>query len=240
MTADDDGSGGGDAAIISAPSKRIYRKKNPKVARPVDEAEGATGGAATSSAGAKRKRSVPGKLKQPDNAAILHRAPSGKRGRNRGLDNLPQKRPRGRPPLGAKSYLAMPTKTLGLGIGLGASRGYGGRQSMDSLSSVAFKPFLSSEPAASSSSAAADGESGKIQRPHASLVTHRILTRLMTEGPLTVSDLTGSAPDGPTREVVQSILDVLQVTQLDSGGSPCCELFMPTYLKRCGYSWLSR
>ena len=107
----------------------------------------------------------------------------------------------------------MPTKNLlGLGIGQVVPNGYlGGRQSTDSTSSTGFKPYYAPEPAQSSSSAVADGESGKIQRPHASLVTHRILTRLMTEGPLTVSDLTGNAADGPTREVVQSILDVLQV-----------------------------
>lgn len=215
MTVDNDGSGGGDAASASVPRKRTYKKKNPKVTL-MDEADGgATGGGATaSSTGAKRKRSVPGKLKQPDNAANLHRSHSGKRGRNKGFDHLPQKRPRGRPPLGSKSYLAMPTKSLGLGIGLGTQRGYlGGRQSMDPLSSVGPKPFFASEPAQSSSSAVADGEGGKIQRPHASLVTHRILTRLMTEGPLTLSDLTGNAPDGPTREVVQSILDILQVNK---------------------------
>ena len=59
-----------------------------------------------------------------------------------------------------------------------------------------------------------DTETTKVIRPHSALVTERVIMRLMTEGPLTISDLVGNALDGPTRELIQSILDVLQVLDI--------------------------
>ena len=182
-------------ATVTA-GKRRYKKKK------TVSSEG--DGNNNPSTGVKRKRSVPGKLKQMDNAAILHRAPSGKKSRSKGYD-MPLKRPRGRPPLGAKSFLGLPTKILGLNGLSSSGRGFiGSRTSMDSSSARNSRFFYPPDPLPPVAMTV-DTDSGKIQRPHASLVTHRILTRLMTEGPLHVADLTGNASDGPTREVVQSI-----------------------------------
>jgi hypothetical protein len=212
---------GGDAALVALAGSGLYDG-------------GVEGGGAGD---AKRKRSVPGKLKNND-ATVLHRSAPSKRPRAKGLDHLPLKRPRGRPPLGTKAFINLPSKGFGLGIGSGRQN-FGGRGSFDSLSAGGYLYGDASygtssgggggggggAGAAGGGSSAGTGaggggeDGGKVQRPHASLVTHRVLSRLLSEGPLTVADLTGTATDGPTREVVQSVLDVLQVRRL-AGDAP--------------------
>ena len=143
----------------------------------------------------KRKRSVPTKLKV---STIT--------------DQIPLKRPRGRPPLNplsntfssanfpapirvpTKSHIRRPDVPPSLPIISVTSE----------VHTKTLKSLLDSP--------GPEAEVAKIVRPHSALVTQRILSRLMTEGPLSVADLVVAGIDAPPRDLVQSILDVLQVT----------------------------
>jgi hypothetical protein len=177
---------------------KANRKRNSEVTNDAVPADIA--GADVSSS--KRKRSIPSKFKQPEPeiSTAPPRIISEKRPRKTDSSNM--KRPRGRPPAGLKMPAAPPQPAS-----------TGARSSNKSQKATDNQAPLSSSPrdSAHAPTAQAQEDNAKIPRPHAAIITHRILTRLMTEGPLTVAELQGTAFDGPTRDTVQSILDVLQI-----------------------------
>jgi hypothetical protein len=141
----------------------------------------------------KRKRTVSSKLK----ASTV-------------TEYAPLKRPRGRPPLNlssntaSSSSFAAPLRPLNKP-----------QLRHPELTQVPFllptTQSLSQKPTKNSTDSA-DNEVAKILRPHSALVTQRILSRLMTEGPLSVADFMTTGPEAPPRDLIQSILDILQVT----------------------------
>lgn len=72
--------------------------------------------------------------------------------------------------------------------------------------SAEIKPSVAKE--SSEGGAAANSNSSK--NPKAHLVTQKIISRLMTEAPVSVSELMKLIPETP-KELIQSILDILQV-----------------------------
>ena len=140
----------------------------------------------------KRKRTIPSKLKASTST-----------------DSIPLKRPRGRPPLNilnANGSITFPT-----GIRL-PNKSHVRRPDVPGAFPSSSGTFTASLKSSKLASDSGETEVAKIVRPHAALVTQRILSRLMTEGPLSVADLVVPGVDTPPRDLVQSILDVLQVT----------------------------
>ena len=142
----------------------------------------------------KRKRSVPTKLKV-----------------STVIDHVPLKRPRGRPPLnpmsntGASANFPAPTRA--------PTKSHIRRPELPPIPIISVTSEIPAKVLKSTlNSLGPEIEVAKIVRPHSALVTQRILNRLMTEGPLSVADLVVTGVDAPPRDLVQSILDVLQVT----------------------------
>ena len=142
----------------------------------------------------KRKRSVPTKLKV-----------------STVIDHVPLKRPRGRPPLnplsntGGSANFPAPTRA--------PTKSHVRRPEFPHITVISATSEVPAKVLKSTlNSPGPEIEVAKIVRPHSALVTRRILNRLMTEGPLSVADLVVTGADAPPRDLVQSILDVLQVT----------------------------
>jgi hypothetical protein len=141
----------------------------------------------------KRKRSVPSKLKPTASS-----------------EYIPLKRPRGRPPLNVSGNT---TSSTGMAAPVRVPNRSHARKP-DLAASAAILPPYHYVPIKSSKFAidTMENEGAKTQRPHSALMTQRIISRLMTEGPLSIADLVGYGNEAPPRDLVQSIIDVLQVT----------------------------
>lgn len=122
---------------------------------------------------------------------------------------IPLKRPRGRPPLNlslgtASNNFSVPSRVTNKSHVRRPEIAPSGILPPASQTNLLKNSKAASDPA--------ENEGAKIHRPHSALVTQRILNRLMTEGPLSVADFLSPGTDAPPRDLVQSILDVLQVT----------------------------
>ena len=175
----------------AADLKRTYKKKkrdrnNIKMKLPGEDVDAAN-------QTRKRKRTVPSKLKVSTVS-----------------DYVPLKRPRGRPPLNSSTN-AGSSASLPVSVKVPHKSHVRKPDTASTVvpSSAAVQPSAKSIKLASDSG---ETEAAKTARPHSALVTQRILSRLMTEGPLSVADLVVAGVDAPPRDLVQSILDVLQVT----------------------------
>lgn len=173
---------------VTASLKRNYKKKKrdrnkTRMKSAVDELDPA-------SQARKRKRTASSKLKA---SAVA--------------DYIPLKRPRGRPPLNLPLTGAIPGNFVPVRptIKPNFRRSDAAPAALSNQQHAPPKSLkVSTDPV--------ETDVAKTQRPHSALVTQRILSRLMTEGPLGVADFLSTGADAPPRDLVQSILDILQVT----------------------------
>jgi hypothetical protein len=122
---------------------------------------------------------------------------------------IPLKRPRGRPPLNlslgtASNNFSVPSRVV--------NKLHMRRPEIAPSGVVPPIPQTNLSKSSRVISDPTENDGAKIHRPHSALVTQRILNRLMTEGPLSIADFLSPGTDAPPRDLVQSILDVLQVT----------------------------
>jgi hypothetical protein len=120
------------------------------------------------------------------------------------------KRPRGRPPLvmnKAKSTAkptVLPRPTISVTVPINLKSQFS--QQVSSLP----KHLTPSVQVGHLNPPPLETEVVKSVRPSITLITERVISKLMTSDPLSVADLVARLPDAP-REIIQSALDVLQV-----------------------------
>ena len=141
----------------------------------------------------KRKRTISSKLKASTIA-----------------EYVPLKRPRGRPPLNLTLNTAS-SSTFSAPIRL-INKTHSRNPDIPQVPLLLPTTQAATQKPSKNSTDPADNEVAKVLRPHSALVTQRILSRLMTEGPLSIADFLTAGPEAPPRDLIQSILDILQVT----------------------------
>lgn len=170
--------------------KKKKRKRTPPREPDDDETE-----AGEQSDSRKRKRSIPTKLKITNSTTEV----------------IPVKRPRGRPPLNITTNTVVSTIPIVAPVIRIPSRSHAKRIDHIDTSNAPIIVHTNNNNSKIKVSIDTTENETKTTRPHSALVTQRILSRLMTDGPLSVVDIVGSGSDSPPRDLVQSILDILQV-----------------------------